>query len=42
MELEPFVQVSFPIDRAVEAFQAHASGKHPKVLICCNQDLADL
>ena len=42
MELAPFTKVAFPIAQAEDAFTAHASGKYPKVLVCCNQDLADL
>ena len=41
MDLEPFTQKSFYIDEAVEAFEAHISGKYPKILINCNKDLAD-
>ena len=41
MDLEPFTQKSFPLDEAVAAFDCHLSGEYPKVLICCNEDLAD-
>jgi len=34
--LEPFTQKIFPLEHGVEAFEAHMSGKYPKVLIKCN------
>lgn len=39
LDLDDLTAVVFPIDQAVEAFEAHVSGKHPKVLINCNEDL---
>ncbi len=36
LDLEPFTQKIFPLERGVEAFDAHMSGKYPKVLIKCN------
>ena len=42
LQLDDFVAVSYPLEQAVEAFDEHVSGKHTKVLICCNDDLADL
>ncbi|MCL1805793.1 MAG: alcohol dehydrogenase catalytic domain-containing protein [Clostridiales bacterium] len=41
MDLEPFTKKSFFIDDAIEAFDCHMSGQHPKILINCNKDLAD-
>ncbi len=41
MELDAFTEISFPLMQAKEAFAEHFTGKHPKVLICCNEDLAD-
>jgi len=38
-ELEDFTAKAFAIDDAVEAFEAQISGKYPKILIHCNQDL---
>jgi len=39
LDLDDMTDVVFPIDQAAEAFEAHLSGKHPKVLIHCNPDL---
>ncbi|MCG7336290.1 alcohol dehydrogenase catalytic domain-containing protein [Sporosarcina sp. ACRSM] len=36
LNLRPFTQKIFPLDRGVDAFDAHMSGKYPKVLIKCN------
>jgi transketolase len=41
MQLDKFIVKSFPIDKSVEAFEAHLSGKYLKILIECNADLAD-
>jgi len=41
MDLEPFTQKSFYIDDGAEAFDCHMSGQYPKILINCNNDLAD-
>ena len=41
MDLEPFTEKSFLLDDAVEAFDCHLTGQYPKVLINCNEDLAD-
>ncbi|MCL1848691.1 MAG: alcohol dehydrogenase catalytic domain-containing protein [Clostridiales bacterium] len=41
MDLEPFTQKSFLLKDAVEAFECHMSGQYPKVLINCNEDLAN-
>ena len=41
MEYKPFTEISFPLEEAAEAFATHLSGKYPKVLINCNEDLAD-
>ena len=41
MDLDPFIEKSFYIDDAVEAFDCHMTGQYPKVLINCNKDLAD-
>jgi L-iditol 2-dehydrogenase len=40
LDLDALTGTSFPLDEAVEAFAAHISGRHPKVLIQCN-DLPD-
>lgn len=37
--LNDLTAVVFPIDQAAEAFEAHLTGKHPKVLIQCNSGL---
>lgn len=42
MDLDDFTPISFPLDRIREAFDAYASNKYLKVLVCCNEDLADL
>jgi (R,R)-butanediol dehydrogenase/meso-butanediol dehydrogenase/diacetyl reductase/L-iditol 2-dehydrogenase len=39
MALDDFTDTVYDIDDAEEAFSAHLSGKHPKVLIRCNKDL---
>ncbi|MDR0311187.1 MAG: alcohol dehydrogenase catalytic domain-containing protein [Acidobacteriota bacterium] len=39
LDLDDLTAVVFPIDRATEAFEAHLTGKHPKVLIHCNPGL---
>ena len=41
MNYEPFTRKVFTLDQAQEAFDAHFSGKYLKVLINCNEDLAD-
>jgi (R,R)-butanediol dehydrogenase/meso-butanediol dehydrogenase/diacetyl reductase/L-iditol 2-dehydrogenase len=42
MQLDDFTPVSFPLDRAREAFDAFFSRKYLKILINCNEDLADM
>ena len=42
MELDDFITTSFPITQAEKAFEVHTSGKHLKVLIECNSDIAGL
>jgi (R,R)-butanediol dehydrogenase/meso-butanediol dehydrogenase/diacetyl reductase/L-iditol 2-dehydrogenase len=42
MELDRFVEKSYPIDQAEDAFAAHSSGRYLKVLIECNPDIAGL
>ncbi len=42
MELDDFAPVSFPLDDIREAFDAYFTSRYLKVMICCNQDLADL
>ncbi|RSL31457.1 alcohol dehydrogenase [Salibacterium salarium] len=37
LNLKPFIQKVFPLNQAEEAFDAHVSGKYPKVLIQCNE-----
>ncbi|MDR1246421.1 MAG: alcohol dehydrogenase catalytic domain-containing protein [Clostridiales Family XIII bacterium] len=39
MDLDDFTNTVYDIDDAEEAFRAHLSGNHPKVLIRCNKDL---
>jgi (R,R)-butanediol dehydrogenase/meso-butanediol dehydrogenase/diacetyl reductase/L-iditol 2-dehydrogenase len=39
MDLDDFTNTIYDIDDAEEAFNAHLSGTHPKVLIRCNKDL---
>jgi len=39
LNLDDLTAVVFPIDRAAEAFEAHLTGKHTKVLIQCNPGL---
>jgi threonine dehydrogenase-like Zn-dependent dehydrogenase len=41
MKLDPFVEKVFKIDEAEAAFAAQVSGKYLKILIQCNDDLAD-
>ena len=36
LDLDALTGTAFPFDQAVEAFDAHVSGRHPKVLIRCN------
>lgn len=36
LDLKPFTQKILPLEHGVEAFEAHMSGKYPKVLIKCN------
>ena len=42
MKFDKFMQKSYYIDDAKEAFAMHATSKYPKVMINCNKDLADL
>jgi L-iditol 2-dehydrogenase len=43
LDLDALTATAFPFDQAVEAFAAHMSGKHSKVLIRCNDvDGADV
>jgi threonine dehydrogenase-like Zn-dependent dehydrogenase len=37
IDLKDFTNVIYPIDRVEEAFEAHLSGKYPKVLIKCDK-----
>jgi len=39
LDLDDLTSVVYPIDQCAEAFEAHLSGKYPKVLIQCNPDL---
>ena len=41
MELEDFSPISFPLVEAEKAFDTFFTGEYLKVLICCNEDLAD-
>jgi (R,R)-butanediol dehydrogenase/meso-butanediol dehydrogenase/diacetyl reductase/L-iditol 2-dehydrogenase len=37
LRLDELTQAVFPLDQATEAFAAHVSGLHPKVVIRCNE-----
>jgi len=39
LDVDELTSAVFPLDQAVEAFEAHVSGKHPKVVIRCNEGL---
>lgn len=39
LDLDDLTSQIFPIDEAEAAFEAHLTGKYPKVLIQCNKDL---
>ena len=39
LDLDDLTNIVFPMDRVGEAFEAHLSGQHPKVLIQCNTGL---
>jgi (R,R)-butanediol dehydrogenase/meso-butanediol dehydrogenase/diacetyl reductase/L-iditol 2-dehydrogenase len=39
VELGDFIDTVYPLDQPEEAFAAHLTGKHNKVLIHCNEDL---
>ncbi|MFC6355979.1 zinc-dependent alcohol dehydrogenase [Luethyella okanaganae] len=41
LQLTELTQAVFPLEDASEAFEAHLSGRHPKVVIRCN-DLGDI
>lgn len=41
LDLEPLTQKIFPLSEGVEAFDAQLSGKYPKILIKCNEDIDD-
>jgi len=36
LDLDPFTSVVFPLDKATQAYDAHMTGLHTKVLIRCN------
>ncbi|MCL1830966.1 MAG: alcohol dehydrogenase catalytic domain-containing protein [Oscillospiraceae bacterium] len=36
INLEPFIEKSYPLEDVKEAFEMHMSGKYPKILIKCN------
>ncbi|MBR2522033.1 MAG: alcohol dehydrogenase catalytic domain-containing protein [Coriobacteriales bacterium] len=42
MQLEDFTGAVFPLDNAVEAFEEYFKMNNLKVIICCNEDIADL
>jgi (R,R)-butanediol dehydrogenase/meso-butanediol dehydrogenase/diacetyl reductase/L-iditol 2-dehydrogenase len=42
IDLDPFLQAIYPLDQITEAFECHMSGKYPKVVVLCNEDLANL
>jgi (R,R)-butanediol dehydrogenase/meso-butanediol dehydrogenase/diacetyl reductase/L-iditol 2-dehydrogenase len=37
VNLEPFIEKSFPLDNIKEAFETHMLGIYPKILIQCNK-----
>jgi (R,R)-butanediol dehydrogenase/meso-butanediol dehydrogenase/diacetyl reductase/L-iditol 2-dehydrogenase len=39
LDLDDLIAQIFPIDQAKEAFEAHLTGRYPKVLIQCNPSL---
>jgi (R,R)-butanediol dehydrogenase/meso-butanediol dehydrogenase/diacetyl reductase/L-iditol 2-dehydrogenase len=39
MNLKPFTTAIFPLDQAVEAYKAQITGKHPKILVQCNDEI---
>ncbi|MGN1002890.1 MAG: zinc-binding dehydrogenase [Oscillospiraceae bacterium] len=41
MDLDDFTPISFPLTEASAAFDAFFSCEYLKVLVCCNEDLAD-
>ncbi len=41
MQLDDFAPIAFPLVEAEKAFEAFFTRKYLKVLICCNEDLAD-
>ena len=42
MNLDEFTPIVFPLEQISEAFDAYCSNQYLKVLICCNDDLANL
>lgn len=38
LDLAEFTQAVFPLEQAAEAFEAHLTGRHPKVIIACNDE----
>lgn len=42
MQLDDFSPIAFPLEQAKEAFDCFFTGEYLKVLICCNEDLAQL
>ena len=42
LDLDPFLEAVYPLEKIKEAFDCHMSGKYPKVVICCNEDIAAL
>jgi len=42
MNLKPFTECVFPMDKAHDAMVMQLTGQYPKVLINCNADIADL
>ena len=42
MELDDFSPISFPLTEAEKAFDTFFTGEYLKVLINCNEDLAEL
>lgn len=41
MQYDKFKFITFPLEKGVEAFEAQLTAKYTKVLINCNEDLAD-
>jgi (R,R)-butanediol dehydrogenase/meso-butanediol dehydrogenase/diacetyl reductase/L-iditol 2-dehydrogenase len=36
LDLDPFTEHVFPLDKAAEAFAVHMTSKYPKIVVQCN------